>query len=279
MVSLGPSLSLFGGVLLKAANGTPYAIRGRKTQRLLAMLALGPSRGLCREAIAEALWPGADPTSSRKALATEVWRLKASLDNAALANWLIAVDGRIGLSDSARASTDAAAFEAAVAIARAATAPEERRLSVMRAEAVYGGDFMAGDGDEWCLGRRAYYAALQADLHVLGLRSARETGDWAEVIRRGQALASAEPLLEEVQQEVMRAHLALGNKVAALATYRSLERILRTELGLSPSEETRHLRLLAMPSRFRARSAERPAPTMIAAKLRSIADEIDALAR
>jgi len=278
-MSSDSSLLLFGGVLLKKADGTFMEIRGRKTQRLLAMLALGPSRGLCRETIAEALWPGADPPSSRKALATELWRLKVTLENAALANWLVAADGRIGLSDSARGSTDAVAFEAAVALARAATAPEERRLSVIRAEAVYGGDFMAGDGDEWCLGRRAYYAALRADLNLIGLKCARETGDWTEVVRRGHALATAEPLLEEAQQEVMRAHLALGNKAAALATYRSFERNLRAELDLVPSEETRRLRLLALPSRFRARSAERPEPAMIAERLRRIADELDALTR
>lgn len=279
MVSSGPSLLLFGGVLLRAANGTAMELRGRKTQRLLAMLALGPSRGLCREALAEALWPGADPTSSRKALATELWRLKASLETVMLADWLIAGDGRIGVSAVARASTDAVAFEAAVAVARAATVPEERRRSVMLAEAAYAGDFMAGDGDEWCLGRRAYYAALRADLNLIGLKCARETGDWTEVVRRGHALATAEPLLEEAQQDVMRAHLALGNKAAALSTYRSFERNLRAELDLAPSEETRRLRLLALPSRFRARSAEQPEPAMIAQRLRRIADELDALTR
>ena len=47
----------------------------------------------------------------------------------------------------------------------------------------------------------------------------RKHGD---LLRRGQALAESEPLLEEAHQEVMRAHLLLGNRPAALATYRAL---------------------------------------------------------
>ncbi|MFY8114187.1 MAG: AfsR/SARP family transcriptional regulator, partial [Rhabdaerophilum sp.] len=252
---------------------------GRKTQRLLAMLALGPARGVCRESLTEALWPGAEPASGRKALATELWRLKSALEAANLATWLIAADGRIGLSADARSMTDAVVFELAVATARATREPGERRLAMLRAEAAYSGEFMAGDGDEWCLGRRAYYAALRADLHLLALRLARETGDWTEVIRHGHALAMAEPLLEEAQQDVMRAHLALGNKAAALTTYRAFERNLRAELGLAPAEETRRLRLQALPPRFRPRADERAAPRTIADRLRRIADELDTLAR
>ncbi|MCZ8261371.1 MAG: BTAD domain-containing putative transcriptional regulator [Beijerinckiaceae bacterium] len=274
MQSSGPSLSLFGGVFLRSPDGSPAALPGRKTQRLLAMLALGPARGLCRESLAEALWPGADPTSSRKALATELWRLRATLSAAGLQSWLMTDNGRVGLSETARTSTDVAAFEAALALARTGSSKEQER-ALASAEALYTGEFMAGDADEWCIGRRAYYAALHADLHFIGIRRAREAADWVEVIRHGQALAEAEPLFEEAQQELMRAHLALGNRPAALAVYRSLELALADELGLKPSEETRHLRLAALPPRFSPRRAD--ASASLADRLRGIASEIERL--
>lgn len=140
---------------------------------------------------------------------------------------------------------------------------------------------MAGDADEWCLGRRAYYAALRTDLNLIGLRSARDQGDWAEVVRRGQALAEAEPLLEEAHQEVMRAHLLLGNRPAALATYRSLERALERELSLKPADDSRKLRIAALPPRFSQRgpAASPPTPSSLSARLRRIAAEIEELER
>lgn len=274
MLSSGAALKLFGGFLLLGAGGEPAIIPGRKTQRLLAMIALGPVRGSCRESLTEALWPGAAPGTGRKAMATALWRLRDGLAAAGLQHWLVSDGGRVGLAGPFRLGVDAVAFEAAVSLARKEDAGQAQLAA---AETLCTGEFMAGDADEWCLGRRAYYAALRADLHLIGLRRAREGRDWSEVVRRGQSLAAAEPLLEEAQQEVMRAHLALGNKQAALAAYRALERALASELGLKPSEETRSLRLAAMPPRFTPRGVSDSAVAALAAELRSIAAALERL--
>ena len=269
---------MFGGLLLRGADGVAAEVSGRKTQRLLAMIALGPPRGICRETLTESLWPEFEPEAGRKAMATALWRLKSSLTAAGLAAWLITEGGRVSLSAAARDRADAVVFERTVADARRAEGAE-RGLAVARAEALCTGEFMAGDADEWCLGRRAYYAALRTDLHLIGLRSARDAGDWPEVVRRGQALAEAEPLLEEAHQEVMRAHLLLGNRPAALATYRSLERALARELSLKPADDSRRLRLAALPPRFSERSPAAPPPSSLSARLRRIAAEIEELER
>ena len=92
-------------------------------------------------------------------------------------------------------------------------------------------------------------------------------------------LAEAEPLLEEAHQEVMRAHLLLGNRPAALATYRSLERALARELSLKPADDSRRLRLAALPPRFSDRSPAAPPPSSLSARLRRIAAEIEELER
>lgn len=278
MAALFPALTMFGGLLLRGADGVVAEVSGRKTQRLLAMIALGPPRGICRETLTETLWPEFEPEAGRKAMATALWRLKSSLNAAGLAAWLVTEGGRVSLSAAARDRADAVVFERTVAEAHRAEGAE-RGLAVARAEALCTGEFMAGDADEWCLGRRAYYAALRTDLNLIGLRSARDQGDWAEVVRRGQALAESEPLLEEAHQEVMRAHLLLGNRPAALATYRALERALARELSLKPADDSRRLRLAALPPRFSERSPAASPPSSLSARLRRIASEIEELER
>lgn len=285
MVEATPRLLMFGGLTLESPAGQALTFPTRRAGRLLAMLVLGPHRGLGREVLIEALWPEADPRGGRHALATELWRLRQVLAAASLDGWIVEVSGRLGVAAEARASADATAFEAALAAARDFGAPLVREAAIAEAERLYAGEFMAGETDEWSLSRRAWYAAQHVDLMLISLDLARKREDWPEVMRIGNRLTLADPLLEAVQQDLMRAHLATGNAAAALAVFRRLEHALRVELEVAPSEETRRLRDLALP---RGGAPALPAPdkprpllgiATLPQRLRELARDLDALSR
>jgi len=110
-----------------------------------------------------------------------------------------------------------------------------------QALALYDGDFLEDMDREWCflrreeLGRRRMQALLRLGRLYLGRGK-------AEPARRTflQAL-QVDGYNEEAYRGLMRSQVLAGDRIAALRTYRRCRRLLRQELGIEPSEETRAL--------------------------------------
>jgi DNA-binding SARP family transcriptional activator len=60
-------------------------------------------------------------------------------------------------------------------------------------------------------------------------------------VQAGLAGVSGEPLRESARRALIEAHLAEHNVAAALREYEVFTQLLRTELGLEPSDEIRAL--------------------------------------
>ena len=71
---------------------------------------------------------------------------------------------------------------------------------------------------------------------------AEARGDLGAALARAQEAADLEALSEEAHRRVMRLHYLAGDTAAALAAYDRCVLQLRSELGVAPSAETRHLR-------------------------------------
>ncbi|HLM67134.1 MAG TPA: bacterial transcriptional activator domain-containing protein, partial [Longimicrobium sp.] len=63
-------------------------------------------------------------------------------------------------------------------------------------------------------------------------------GEWTQAAAYAQRLLSADPLREHVHRAVIRCHLALGDRAAALRQFETCARLLRQELETEPSAET-----------------------------------------
>ncbi|MEV4319020.1 BTAD domain-containing putative transcriptional regulator [Actinocrispum sp. NPDC049592] len=94
---------------------------------------------------------------------------------------------------------------------------------------------------EWVLIEQEQYHQLR--LHALEAMSERliEAGRHGEAVAAGLAVVRAEPLRESAHRVLVKAHLAAGNRGAALRQYEQCRRILRAELGLEPSQALKDL--------------------------------------
>jgi DNA-binding SARP family transcriptional activator len=101
--------------------------------------------------------------------------------------------------------------------------------------------FLPGDEAEWIEERRAWLADIRVRALEAYAASGLGTGgtELAAAVRAGRLLIRLVPLREHGYQLLMEALAAQGNVAEALLVHATLCRLLRDELGVSPSAATR----------------------------------------
>jgi len=223
--------------------------RSRKARQLLALLALTPGRPLARDALIEVFWPEADPARGANNLSIAVHHVRSRLGEALEASdgnrGLIVEQGLYRLDPDLDWRIDAVEFGGLVLRAKAALGLDrevEARADLEAALRVYGGELLESDlTEEWVQEPRETLASQYG--WAVGWMVACVAGDrdWERVLQLGQLLVQRDPCDEVGHRWLMRAHVALGNRAAALRQFRACEVRLREEFDVEPSEETRAL--------------------------------------
>src|ERR1035441_9730896 len=226
------SLALLGPPVV-TRNGTPVSFDTRKATAVLALLAV-EGREFSRERLAVLLWPEADTTRARASL-----RRTLSVTAAAVGGGLKVTRTAVALEPS-RVRVDVTEFQALAAISEAGP--------LDRAARIYRDDFLAGfalrgcpEFDDW--------QATTADRLRQDLAGALEqlvmacaaAGDLAHAVDHARRWLSLDPLHEPAHQALIRLQAWTGQRSAALRQYRSLVRILDSELAVRPLPETTRL--------------------------------------
>ncbi|MER5932575.1 BTAD domain-containing putative transcriptional regulator [Streptomyces sp. NPDC002054] len=197
------------------------------TQRLLAFLAL-QDVPRSRTYVAGVLWPDVTASRANANLRSALWRatrlghpvIDASTRELALSR-NIAVDLHDAVAhahrllDSARPCDD---------------------ILTMQTLANLSADLLPEwPENDWMLIEQEQYHQLR--LYALEAMTERLTlaRRYGEAVAAGLAAVRTEPLRESAHRVLVKAHLAAGNRAAALCQYEQCRRILREELGLEPS--------------------------------------------
>jgi len=220
----------------------------RRIASLLACLALHLHRPYPREVLAEQLWPGEEWDAIRNRLRQALSSLRHDLeppdgtrssatDEAATDSVLITNRAEVSM-DPAAVTTDVLEFESALSDAARATDATGRIACLRQAVTLYQGELVPGYYEEWLVAERhrlseAYRDALGALAEALA-----ESGDLAGAVEVGRRLVAADPLREDAHCALMRFYAGLGRTAGAIRQYRDLERVLREELGATPSPAT-----------------------------------------
>jgi DNA-binding SARP family transcriptional activator len=107
--------------------------------------------------------------------------------------------------------------------------------------ALYRGEFMQGTHDEWVEEQRAYYRDQYLRMLEKLAAAAQAAGEWERSLALAQKILRDDTFREEVHCHVMRAHAALGNRVAVKEQYETLRGLLLRELGVEPAQETQRV--------------------------------------
>jgi tetratricopeptide (TPR) repeat protein len=127
-------------------------------------------------------------------------------------------------------SVDVLEFEAAVA-----------RGEWDEAARLYQDDLLPDLYDEWIAAKRDQLRLQFMEALEKLTTNLEAAGDWAAAISNASRLLSLDGLREPSYQMLIRLHLKNGDRPSALRTYHQCMRMLRRELGISPSQGTEDL--------------------------------------
>ena len=200
------------------ADGRPVTVPFT-AQRVLALLALS-DRPLLRHRVAGTLWGEASASRAGANLRSALWRLPAT--------------GVVDATAShVRMRPDVAVdFREAMVIARAMIDPSSSGEGPVEALTR---DLLPDWDEEWLWVERERYRHLR--LHALERLCERLTdaGRFDRAVEVGQLAVAGDVLRETAHRVLIRAHVAEGNRGAALRQYRAYVRVLRDELDAEPS--------------------------------------------
>jgi DNA-binding SARP family transcriptional activator len=224
------------------------AFNSLRLQRFLALIAL--RRDLQhRSRLAFELWPDSDERQARTNLRKLLHDCRHSLPD---------VDEFVEIDNEIVRWIPTGPSEVDVLRFRDAMAAGDLELAAR----LYLGDFLPACYDDWILDERA---KLRAEAYEVLLRLTEEAvgrDDHEAAIRHAQRVLDLEPTDEAAVRIQMEAHLARGNRGAALRSYHRYAEVLERDLALEPGEATAAIyrQLRAHRPRREARQGEDTAP-------------------
>ena len=200
-----------------------------------------------RADLARELWSGPTEACTPGSFNTLLWRLRRALETPPLHGGdVIECDrqGALRIAECVQVDNDVEHYRRLIEPPMGK--PVERLDAadvdaLRRAVALYRGDVLASFRDDWALRlrekhRRLQLGALSRLMHVCSLLH-----HWPEAVAHGEAILELDELREDVHRELMRCHMACGQRALALRQFERCRSALRRELAIHPMQETLQL--------------------------------------
>lgn len=209
-----------------------------KIRALLAYLAIEAGRPHQRNQLATLFWGEREESAARNNLRKSLFRLRKTLGDEA--NTILTVTRSSVQFNASAGQADVTQFETL------AQADDVAALS--KAAELYQGSLLAGLAladaptfDEWLIPRREqlHQQALSVLHRLTELHLAKRAYERARATAERQL--SLEAWFEPAYRQLIRLHLAMGNRALAVAQYERCAAVLMKELGSEPSAETQAL--------------------------------------
>lgn len=230
------SLTLLGGFGARSDSGPPITFARKKSQALLAYLALHLGQPQPRDKLAALLWGEASDQQARHSLRQALTALRQAL--AGMTSSCLIEEGDAVTLD-ATAQVDVTAFENLVQRGT----PEALETAI----GLYRGDLLAGIGiaeapfEEWLLTERERLRELAVEALAKLLAHQNQAAMVEPAVRTALKLLALDPAQEAVHRTLMRLYTRQGRRGAALRQYQTCVTQLERELGVEPEPETRQL--------------------------------------
>ncbi|MGH9458653.1 MAG: response regulator [Thermoanaerobaculia bacterium] len=247
-------LFLLGGFRARLGE-TDLQFPTKKSEGLLAYLAIPPGQMHAREKLAALLWGDSAEEQARQSLRQTLFTLRKLL-NAGDAVVLAADGDRIGL-DPSQVEVDVTTFLDHLA------SKDAHRMAV--AVELYRGEFLEGlsineeEFESWVAIERDRLREAALAAYGALLEQQSQAGELDAAVQTALRLLAVDPLQESTHRLLMRLYLQQGRREAALKQYQTCSEALRRQLHVEPEPETRRLYdeiLAASAAPARTRGAE-----------------------
>jgi DNA-binding SARP family transcriptional activator len=224
------------GPLEVSTNGHLVEISGLMLRRLLVLFVSRPGVPIDADALAEQLWQGCPPRTSRKTVAVYVHRLRRTLGSDELISFGPA--GYTFIADGV--GVDAVTFDQLAQQALSGPAPD--RDMIARALALWRGPAFQGFADMPTVEQAAQrMSEMRAGLLEQHFELALEAGQHTEIAGAVREAIAEFPYRERLYAHLMVALYRSGRRVEALEVYRDVYRLLTNDLGVEPMADLQRL--------------------------------------
>jgi DNA-binding SARP family transcriptional activator len=231
-------LELLGDLLIRGSDGALVTIGAKKSQALLAYLAMKPSQHVSREKLAGLLWSSTGPDQARQSLRQTLSTIRKELSQIAPKQKILVEESDL-LSLDRSVTCDVPEFESLIASGSEA--------ALKQAIDLYRGDFLDGFAineerfDQFIVGERdrLHRLAVRAHAQLVELQARRGALD--EAIGTAQRSLRLDILQEPMHRMLMRLYLESGDVVEALQQYETCAKVLKRELRIEPDTDTKAL--------------------------------------
>jgi DNA-binding SARP family transcriptional activator/predicted ATPase len=230
------NLALFGGFQGRLDSSAPLTLPTRKSQALLAFLALPPGRSHPRDKLASLLWGDVPERHARRGLRQSLFTLRRAMGSEPA---VLLIDGETVALNPSAVDVDVVEFERAVADGTPTAL--ERATVLYRGELLEGLAIQEASFEEWLLAERERLHELALEALAKLLRDQRTTGATEAALQTARRLLALDPLQEPVHRIVMRLYVQLGRRASALRQYQVCIGALQRELGVEPESATKQL--------------------------------------
>lgn len=242
-------INVLGPVDIFRDAAKPFAADAWTTRRardIFCCIATSKHRRIAKDVLIDMFWPDGDPATVEKNFHPTISHIRKALNSrqAFKQNFLVFRDGAYQLNPELSYFIDAEEFDRFVADAEAAKREkdsERLRASLEGAHALYRGEFMPGVYENWADERRNYYseqfARVTGALAKLSLAERRFT----DALRYAGESLKLDPYREDMHRLIIKLHAAQGKIPAAKKHFEDMRQLLKTDLGVEPSAETKRL--------------------------------------
>lgn len=231
-------LELLGDFRLRSETGSLVNISAKKSQAMLAYLAVKPAQLVSRDKMASLLWSSTASEQARQSLRQTLSTLRKELAAISPKKLLIEEGDFLSLDPSA-VYVDVAEFESLAAVGSAEALDPATRL--------YAGDFLDGfeldeeKFDQWVLAERDRLHRMSLRAHASLVEQMTRAGAVDEAIATAQRSLRIDPLQEAMHRTLMRLYLQSGDTTNALQQFDACTKLLKRELAVDPDAETKAL--------------------------------------
>jgi DNA-binding SARP family transcriptional activator len=228
-------------VEIDAAVVQASAFPGRQGRMAFAHLVTN-RHPVSRDALAEVMWGDELPPAWERHLAAVLSKIRAVLTRAGLDGEGVLTSAfgsyELRLPPDTEVDVDAALvyLEDSEAALRA-DRPGEALAAADTAANLARRPFLPGDDGRWIEQKRSELRAVLVRALEIEVQLLRPRGDHRYALRLAEEAVALEPFRESAWIELMRVHLAAGNRAEGLRAYERCRTLLAEELGVQPSPE------------------------------------------
>ena len=219
--------------------------RSKKVWLLLAVLLYNHARVVSQDELIDLLWnddkEGANPANALKTTLHRVRSLLDQLSPDAGHRMILRKHGGYTWNEEFPIWLDTREFEQ---LCRADEGAETdiRLERYLRALALYRGDFLGRMSSEpWVIPISTYYHNMYIQAARRALELMETGGRWEDAVELCRCALQVEPYQEDFYQHLMRNLLALGQQQKAATVYEEMSKLLLSNFGVMPDQESRAL--------------------------------------